>query len=121
MSNGLSGMGYGLPAAIGAKLARPELPVLAVLGDGGFAMNSSELETACRLGIGLIVVVLADKSFSLIRVGQEKRGLERFGVDFGRIDAAMVARACGVHGVQAQTRVESLLRSPRLWTRVRSR
>jgi acetolactate synthase-1/2/3 large subunit len=49
MSNGLSGMGYGLSAAIGAKLARPDAPVLAAVGDGGFSMNAQELETAERV------------------------------------------------------------------------
>jgi acetolactate synthase I/II/III large subunit len=106
MSNGLSGMGYGLPAAIAAKLARPDRPVLAVLGDGGFAMNSHELETACRLGAPVIVVVLTDGSFSLIRAGQERRGLKRYGVDFDKIDAALVARACGAIGVRTESRRE---------------
>jgi acetolactate synthase-1/2/3 large subunit len=100
MSNGLSGMGYGLPAAIGAKLARPERPVLAVLGDGGFSMNSQELETARRLGAPFITVVLADNSYSLIRMGQQSRGLERYAVDFDHIDAVMTAQACGVEAVR---------------------
>ena len=68
MSNGLSGMGYGLPAALAAKLARPESPVLAVVGDGGFSMNSQELETARRLGASFVTVVLADSSYSLIQM-----------------------------------------------------
>ena len=84
MSNGLSGMGYGLPAAIGAKLARPEFPVLAVVGDGGFSMNSQELETARRLGAPIIVVVLADSSYSMIQLAQESRGMERYGWTSGR-------------------------------------
>src|SRR5262249_42787435 len=56
MSNGLSGMGYGLSAAIGAKLARPDAPVLAALGDGGFSMNAQELETAERVGARFVTV-----------------------------------------------------------------
>ena len=103
MSNGLSGMGYGLPAAIGAKLARPDLPVLAALGDGGFSMNSQELETACRLAAPVIVLVIADQSYSLIRLGQLSRGLPRHGVDFGPIDNVATARACGAEGVRATT------------------
>jgi acetolactate synthase-1/2/3 large subunit len=102
MSNGLSGMGYGLPAAIGAKLARPDLPVLAVMGDGGFAMMSQELETARRAGAPLVAVVLADRSLSLIRIGQENRGLPNYGVDFEPIDSVLVAHATGVDGVRVQ-------------------
>jgi acetolactate synthase-1/2/3 large subunit len=103
MSNGLSGMGYGLPAAIAAKLARPEAPVLAALGDGAFSMNSQELETAHRTGVQLIVVVLADHSYSLIKIAQEARELPTFGVDFDPIDTVAVATACGVRGVRAET------------------
>lgn len=106
MSNGLSGMGYGLPAAIGAKLARPESPVLAVLGDGGFSMNSQELETAKRLGAAFVTVVLADASYSLIRIGQENRGLPRYGVDFDPIDSVQTAEACGIKGVRAESEAE---------------
>lgn len=99
MSNGLSGMGYGLPAAIGAKLARPDVPVLAVSGDGGFSMYSQELETAKRLGAEIIVVVLADNSYSLIRHSQANRGLPNYGVDFAPIDSVQIAHACGMDAV----------------------
>jgi len=103
MSNGLSGMGYGLAAAIGAKLARPDAPVLAVLGDGGFSMVCQELETARRVGAPVIVLVIADRSYSLIQIGQENRGLSRYGVDFEPIDSVLVARACGCAGTVART------------------
>jgi acetolactate synthase I/II/III large subunit len=103
MSNGLSGMGYGLPAAIGAKLARADAPVLAVVGDGGFSMNSQELETARRLGAAVIVVVLADNSYSMIQLAQESRGMERYGVDFDPIDTVATARACGVRAVRVES------------------
>jgi acetolactate synthase-1/2/3 large subunit len=103
MSNGLSGMGYGLAAAIGAKLARPAAPVLAVLGDGGFSMVCQELETARRIGAPVTVLVIADRSYSLIRIGQENRGLPRYGVDFEPIDSVLVAQACGCAGTVART------------------
>jgi acetolactate synthase-1/2/3 large subunit len=106
MSNGLSGMGYGLPAAMGAKFARPDQPVLAVLGDGGFSMNSQELETARRYGLSMVVVVIADKSYSMIRIGQRRQGLESYGVDFDPIDSVLVAEACGVRGCRATTEAE---------------
>jgi acetolactate synthase-1/2/3 large subunit len=106
MSNGLSGMGYGLAAALGAKLARPEAPVLAVLGDGGFSMVCQELETCRRVGAPVLVLVIADRSYSLIRIGQENRGLPRYGVDFEPIDSVLVARACGCEGTVARTAEE---------------
>ena len=100
MSNGLSGMAYGLSAAIGAKLARPDVPVLAAVGDGGFSMNSQELETAERIGAPFITVVLEDQSYSLIKLAQEGRKLESYRMDFGPIDSVKTAESCGVAGVR---------------------
>ena len=100
MSNGLSGMAYGLSAAIGAKLARPDHPVLAATGDGGFAMNAQELETAERVGAPFVTVVLEDGSYSLIKLAQEGRKLEPYGMDFGPIDTVKIAEACGVEGLR---------------------
>jgi acetolactate synthase-1/2/3 large subunit len=96
MSNGLSGMAYGLSAAIGAGLARPEAPVLAAVGDGGFSMNAQELETAERVGAPFVTVVLEDGSYSLIKLAQENRKLEPYRMDFGRIDNVRMAESCGV-------------------------
>ncbi len=106
MSNGLSGMGYGLPSAIAAKLANPAQPVLAVLGDGGFSMNSQELETARRVGAAILVAVLVDSSYSLIRMSQRKQGLERYGVDFAPIDTVLTAQACGVDGYRVSSEAQ---------------
>jgi acetolactate synthase I/II/III large subunit len=106
MSNGLSGMGYGLPAAIAAKLANPAQPVLAVLGDGGFSMNSQELETARRVGANILVAVLVDSSYSLIRMSQRKQQLERYGVDFEPINTVLTAQACGVDGYGISSEAE---------------
>ena len=100
MSNGLSGMGYGLSAAIGAKLARPDAPVLAALGDGGFSMNAQELETAERVGARLVTVVLEDGSYSLIKLSQEGKKLEPYRTDFGPIDTVKMAEACGIAGIR---------------------
>ena len=100
MSNGLSGMAYGLSAAIGAKLARPDVPVLAAVGDGGFSMNAQELETAERVGAPFITVVLEDHSYSLIKLAQENRKLEPYRMDFRPIDNVKMAEACGVQGLR---------------------
>lgn len=96
MSNGLSGMAYGLSAAIGAKLARPDVPVLCAVGDGGFSMNAQELETAERVGAPFITVVLEDGSYSLIKLAQEGRKLEPYRMDFRPIDTVKMAESCGV-------------------------
>ena len=100
MSNGLSGMAYGLSAAIGAKLARPEVPVLAAVGDGGFSMNCQELETAERVGARFVTVVLEDCSYSLIKLAQEGKKLEPYRMDFEPIDTVKIAEACGVEGLR---------------------
>ncbi len=100
MSNGLSGMAYGLSAAIGAKLARPGVPVLAAVGDGGFSMNAQELETAERIDAPFITIVLEDNSYSLIKLAQENRKLEPYRMDFGPIDTVKMAEACGVRAMR---------------------
>ena len=100
MSNGLSGMAYGLSAAIGAKLARPDVPVLAAVGDGGFSMNAQELESAERVGAPFITVVLEDGSYSLIKLSQEGKTLEPYRVDFGPIDNVKMAESCGVDALR---------------------
>jgi acetolactate synthase-1/2/3 large subunit len=100
MSNGLSGMAYGLSAAIGARLARPDVPVLAAVGDGGFSMNCQELETAERIGAPFVTVVLEDGSYSLIKLSQEGKSLEPYRVDFGPIDTVRMAEACGVDALR---------------------
>jgi acetolactate synthase-1/2/3 large subunit len=100
MSNGLSGMAYGLSAAIGAKLARPDQPVLAAVGDGGFSMNAQELETAERVGAPFVTVVLEDGSYSLIKLAQAGKNLDPYRVDFGPIDTVKMAEACGVDGLR---------------------
>jgi acetolactate synthase-1/2/3 large subunit len=100
MSNGLSGMAYGLSAAIGAKLARPDAPVLAAVGDGGFSMNAQELETAERVGAPFVTVVLEDRSYSLIKLAQEGKRLPPYRTDFSPIDTVKMAEACGVEGLR---------------------
>jgi acetolactate synthase I/II/III large subunit len=81
ITNGWSSMGFGVPAAIAAKLAQPERPVVALVGDGCFQMTCGELAVAQRLGLGLPIVVLDDAWLSLIRVKQLRRGLEVYGTE----------------------------------------
>ena len=98
---GLAGLGWGFPYALGAKIARPDAPVFALVGDGGFAHVWSELETARRMGINVVLVVLNNQI-----LGYEKHAEKAlFGgysdaCDFHAVDHATVARACGCEGVR---------------------
>ena len=103
VSNGLSSMGYGLPAAIGLKLAHRDRQVACVLGDGGFAMSVAELETAARLGLAITVVVLADEALQQIKAGQERKGFAATGTTFGGLDYRALATAFGADGVEVRT------------------
>ncbi|GAO79640.1 MULTISPECIES: thiamine pyrophosphate-binding protein [unclassified Sphingopyxis] len=73
MTNGWSAMGFGLPAAIAAKLCRPDTPVCCVLGDGGFLMTVGELATAVREKLPIVIVVFTDNDLALIRIKQERK------------------------------------------------
>jgi acetolactate synthase-1/2/3 large subunit len=103
MSNGLSGMGFGVPAAIAAQLVHRDKPVLAVVGDGGMLMMLHDLALIRELALPIIVVVLSDRSLSLIRVSEERRGIAPYGVDFTPPDFAKIAEAFGVRGRKAQS------------------
>src|SRR5262249_53661417 len=81
MTSGWSSMGFGLPGAIAAKLARPEAPVVCLLGDGCFQMTCGEVATAKRLGITLPIVVLDDRWLALIKVKQIRRQLPLYGTE----------------------------------------
>jgi acetolactate synthase-1/2/3 large subunit len=101
MSNGLSGMGFGIPAAIAAQLVAPEKPVLAVVGDGGMLMMVHDLALIRELALPVIIVVLSDRSLSLIRVSAERRGFPPYGVDFNPPDFARIAQAFGIASQRA--------------------
>jgi len=83
ITNGWSSMGFGLPAAIAAKLANPERPVVALIGDGCFQMTCGEVAVARRLGLSLPIVVLDDGWLSLIQVKQVRRNFGLYGTDLG--------------------------------------
>jgi acetolactate synthase-1/2/3 large subunit len=103
MSNGLSAMGYGLPAAIAAKLHSPRRPVISVVGDGGMLMMQHNLVFMRQHGVPIVVVCFVDHSLSLIRLGQERRGLPPFGVDFPSPDFVAVASGYGVDAAHASS------------------
>ncbi|MFF4902498.1 acetolactate synthase large subunit [Streptomyces sp. NPDC001068] len=108
VSNGLSTMGFALPGAIAAKLARPDRRVLAMMGDGAFLMNSQELETAVREDIPLVVLVLVDEEYGLITWKMELE-LGRHGhTRFTNPDLVAYARSFGAHGCRIES-AEQLL------------
>ena len=106
VSNGLSSMGYGLPAALALKLADRTRPVACVLGDGGFAMAMAEIETGTRLGLGVRVIVLADEALSQIKAGQERKGYAVTGTTFGAIDYEKLGSAFGIDARTVSTVAE---------------
>jgi acetolactate synthase-1/2/3 large subunit len=81
ITNGWSSMGFGLPAAIAAKLARPDLPVVCLVGDGCFQMTCGEVAVAKRLGLTLPIVVLDDRWLALIKVKQIRRQFPLYGTE----------------------------------------
>jgi acetolactate synthase-1/2/3 large subunit len=97
-SNGLSAMGYALPAAMAAKIHFPDRPVLCTVGDGGFAMGFGDLETCVRERLNVLTVVYNDRALSLIRAVQAKRQYPDYAVRFGTVDFAAVAEALGAWG-----------------------
>jgi acetolactate synthase-1/2/3 large subunit len=98
LDNALASMGAGLPSAIAAKIINPERKVLAICGDGGFMMNSQEMETAVRLGLDLVVIVLRDDAYGMIKWKQAHMGFGNFGLDYGNPDFVAYANSYGAHG-----------------------
>jgi acetolactate synthase-1/2/3 large subunit len=98
LDNALATMGAGLPSAIAACLIHSKRRVLAVCGDGGFMMNSQELETAVRLRLNLVVLILEDHAYGMIRWKQQVDGFTNFGLDFGNPDFVAYAHAYGAKG-----------------------
>jgi acetolactate synthase-1/2/3 large subunit len=95
LDNALATMGAGLPSAMTAALLHPERRVMAVCGDGGFMMNSQELETAVRLGLNLVVLIIEDNAYGMIRWKQAVDGFPDFGMTFGAVDYVAYAQAFG--------------------------
>ena len=88
-------LGYSLPAAIGAKIAQPDRPAIAIIGDGGFLFTCTELLTAVENDIGLPVLVWNDRGFGTIRMNMKSRGMLPLGVNFSIPDLTNVAKGFG--------------------------
>jgi acetolactate synthase-1/2/3 large subunit len=98
LDNALATMGAGLPSAMMAAMLYPNRRVLAVCGDGGFMMNSQELETATRLGLNLVVLILQDNAYGMIRWKQAVDSFADWGLTFGNPDFVKYAEAYGAKG-----------------------
>jgi acetolactate synthase I/II/III large subunit len=101
ISNGLSTMGFALPAAIGAALTDRTRPVVALTGDGGLLMCAAELVTAVRERLRIIAIVFADEALSLIQIKQERRALRPAGVALGAVAWTALAESCGAAAFKA--------------------
>jgi acetolactate synthase-1/2/3 large subunit len=111
VSNGFAAMGIAVPGAIAAKLLYPQRRVVAVTGDGGFMMNSQELETAVRLKLPLVILIWRDNGYGVIRWKQQVRFGRTSSVDFGNPDFVRYAESFGAAGyrVTAPTELRPIL------------
>ncbi|HKR47144.1 MAG TPA: acetolactate synthase large subunit [Paraburkholderia sp.] len=98
LDNALASMGAGLPSAIATKIVHPQRKVVAICGDGGFMMNSQELETAVRLKLDLVVLLLRDDAFGMIRWKQENMNFPDYGMTLQNPDFVDYAQSYGAHG-----------------------
>lgn len=99
----IGGMGYALPAAMGAKLTFPERDCVAVCGDGGFAMTMNALFTAAQYRIPVVTVVLNNSVLGWVKDGQRRRGNRFIASELGRHDYAKIAQAMGCVGVRVES------------------
>ncbi len=98
LDNALATMGAGLPSAMMASMLYPERRIMAICGDGGFMMNSQEMETAVRLKLNLVVLILRDNSYGMIRWKQKVGGFADWGLEYGNPDFVQYAQSYGAHG-----------------------
>jgi acetolactate synthase-1/2/3 large subunit len=103
LDNALATMGAGLPSAMSASMLYPGRRVLAVCGDGGFMMNSQEMETAVRLGLNLVVLIVQDNAYGMIRWKQAVDGFADWGLTFGDPDFVKYAESYGATGSRVET------------------
>ena len=98
LDNALASMGAGLPSAMAARLVYPDRKIMAICGDGGFMMNSQELETAIRLKMQLVILILRDNGYGMIKWKQSHMGFTDFGLDYGNPDFVKYAESYGAVG-----------------------
>ncbi len=111
LDNALATMGAGLPSAMAAKELYPHKKVVSISGDGGFMMNSQELETAIRMDLDLVVIILNDSAYGMIKWKQEGEGFDDFGLDFKNPNFVQYAESFGAigHRPESHDDFESIL------------
>ncbi len=111
LDNALATMGAGLPSAMMSAMVYPDRKVMAICGDGGFMMNSQEMETAVRLGLNITVLILNDSSYGMIRWKQANMGFEDWGLTYGNPDFVKYAESYGAkgHRVESAAHLKELL------------
>lgn len=108
LDNALATMGAGLPAAMAAKLVFPTKSVIAVVGDGGFMMSAQELETAKRLGLNFVILIINDNGFGMIKWKQQSSQMKDFALSFSNPDFVKFADSFGIEGVKINSAAELL-------------
>jgi acetolactate synthase-1/2/3 large subunit len=103
LDNALATMGAGLPSAMASAMVYPGRKVMAICGDGGFMMNSQEMETAVRLGLDLTVLILRDDAYGMIRWKQANMGFRDFGLTYGNPDFVKYAESYGAQGHRVES------------------
>lgn len=103
LDNALATMGAGLPSAMAAKMVYPDRKVVAICGDGGFMMNSQEIETAIRLNMDLVVLILNDSAYGMIKWKQDAMGFDHWGLDFNNPDFVKYAESYGAKGHRVES------------------
>ncbi len=103
LDNALATMGAGLPSAMMAAMLNPDRRVMAICGDGGFMMNSQEVETSVRLGLNLVILVFNDSSYGMIRWKQSHAGFDDWGLEFGNPDFVKYAESYGASGHRVES------------------
>jgi acetolactate synthase-1/2/3 large subunit len=113
LDNALATMGAGLPSAMASAMVYPDRKVMAICGDGGFMMNSQEMETAVRLKLNVTVLILNDNSYGMIRWKQANMGFKDWGLTYGNPDFVKYAEAYGAkgHRVTSAKQLPELLKS----------
>ena len=106
LDNALATMGAGLPSAMAAKELYPNKKVVSINGDGGFMMNSQELETAVRMELDLVVIILNDSAYGMIKWKQEGEGFANYGLDFKNPNFVQYAESFGAHGYRPESHAE---------------
>ncbi len=103
LDNALATMGAGLPSAMMSSMVYPDRRVMAICGDGGFMMNSQEMETVVRLKLNITVLILNDNSYGMIRWKQANMGFKDWGLTYGNPDFVKYAEAYGAHGYRVES------------------